>query len=381
MFWGAGMFGALAALLVLGAQSLYLQRQPDEGLPREHYYGTPFRIVEDESFPLFPNLTHCPPGSITAVGHSDGFGAEWTAMLTLYNYARNHNISFCASGWNSRLDRDVNGSALFSFIGGRLYGPPPRDNKASNARRMSQTCNQVLSRQVREEVRYFYWHAEDPKPELTYFAGDDPASLRVAWHVRRGDVLDSCESNCGWRLLNDAQIKHGMDVLRHRYGDRLQRIHIFTDGRPDEFKDVLHFCSAKNLSCELHAGQSLPTSAVERAAGIGQSAVEKRDVAADFHHMASADVLVMARSTFSGMAGVINAKDVFDAHALAEEPLENLTRARLAQALSDDKKASHLLVVQMRKAEREGKGVAELIGPIGRICPDEPGGDPITNHP
>mmetsp|Transcript_102174 Transcript_102174/g.266652 ORF Transcript_102174/g.266652 Transcript_102174/m.266652 type:complete len:95 (+) Transcript_102174:535-819(+) len=93
--------------------------------------------------------------------------------------------------------------------------------------------------------------------------------------------------------------------------------------------------------------------------------------------MASADVLVMARSTLSGMAGVINTKDVSDAHALAEEPLDNLTLARPAQALSDDEKASHLLMVQMRKAEREGRGVAELVGPIGRICP---GGGPTIEH-
>jgi len=285
----------------------------------------------------------------------------WTAMLTMYNYARHHDVPFCASGWSSRLDHKGNGSALFRFIGGRLYGPPPMDSEVSNARRIKQECNQVLSRQVREEVRYFYRHAEDPKPELTYFAGENPAALRVAWHVRRGDIFDSCDSDCGWRLLNDAQIKHGMSVLRQKYGDKLQRIHLFTDGRPDEFKDILNFCSAKSLSCELHAGQS-------------------GDVAADFHHMASADVLVMARSTFSGMAGVINTKDVFDAHALAEEPLENLTRARPAQALSDDERASRLLMVQMRKAEREGRGVAELIGPVGRICPDDPGGGPAVGR-
>jgi hypothetical protein len=356
------MFGALAALLVLGAQSLYLQQAPDEGYPPDHYYGTPFRIVEDKSFPLFPNLTHCPPGSITAVGHSDGFGAVWTAMLTLYNYARHHNVTFCASGWNSRLDHKVNGSALFRFIGGRLYGPPPKDNEVPNARRINQKCNQVLSPHVREEVRYFYRHAGDPKPELTYFAREFPGALRVAWHVRRGDIIDNCESKCSWRLLNDAQIKHGMSVLMQKYGDKFQSIHLFTDGRPDEFKDVLNFCSAKRLSCELHTGQS-------------------GDVAADFHHMASADVLVMARSTLSGMAGVINTRDVFDAHALAEEPLENLTRTRLVHPFSDDERASHLLMVQMRKAEREGKGVAELMGPVGRICPDEPGGGPIIKHP
>mmetsp|Transcript_102174 Transcript_102174/g.266653 ORF Transcript_102174/g.266653 Transcript_102174/m.266653 type:complete len:83 (+) Transcript_102174:311-559(+) len=63
-------------------------------------------------------------------------------MLTVYNYARLHNVTFCASPWNSRLDHKGDGSALFRFIGGHLYGPPPKDSDVSNSRKISQKCNQ-----------------------------------------------------------------------------------------------------------------------------------------------------------------------------------------------------------------------------------------------
>merc|ERR1712151_1020491 len=98
----------------------------------------------------------------------------------------------------------------------------------------------------REEVRYFYWHAEPPKPELVHFKG--------AWHVRHGDILDNCKSGCEWRLLNDNQLKHGVSVLKQKFGSKLQKILLFTGGQPEEFKEVLLFCSKLGLGCELHTG-------------------------------------------------------------------------------------------------------------------------------
>jgi len=343
---------ASLGLLALGAAALTLEK-PEEEKGRDYYYGTPYRISSDPKFPMFPNLTHCPPGSVTATGHNDGFGAVWTAMLTVYNYARTHDIPFCTYSWDAHLDHNGNGGQLFKFIGGRQYGPKPK-GKAMN---INQKCNQQLSPQVREEVRHFYWHAEDPKPELVYYEGQSPSALKVAWHVRHGDILDLCEKSCAWRLLTDEQIKHGMKALKQKYGGKLQRINIFTDGKLKEFTDVLAFCGKMGLECKIHAGDS-------------------EDIKVDFHHMVAADVLVMARSTLSGMAGVINSKDVLDAHALAEEP-SSLVAVTGAKALSDDEKAKHLLRVQMNKAQFEGKGVAQLIGPLGRICPDDPDGGPI----
>lgn len=348
------MIGSLTALfglgLVAGVQCLSLHNPPEQH-PLEYYYGTPYKIAKgnDANFPLFPNLTNCPPGSITACCHDDGFGATWTAMLSVYNYARTHNITFCATAFGS-LDHGTTGGDMFSFIGGRIYGPKPR----GNARRFNQKCSQILSPQVREEARHFYWKAAEktPKPNLTYFHDEGKGSMRFVWHVRRGDVTDGKCLGCEWRLLTDAQIKRGLTALKSKYRSKLETVHLITDGRPAEFGQVIQSCNQMGVKCKLHAGNA-------------------GDIKTDFHHMVMADVLVMAHSTLSGMAGVISTNEVYDAHELADSG--GSPRARMAEPvpLSDEGKAKHLWMVQTQKARHEAKD-AEMIGPVGHMCADDP---------
>lgn len=113
-----------------------------------------------------------------------------------------------------------------------------------------------------------------PKPEL---AGFDPARLNVALHVRRGDVGSAGQFS--ERFTGNDQILAFFDALAGRLAPYASPcFRLFSEGSPEAFPGFAE------RGIELHLNE---------------------DVFTTFHHLVSADVLLVAKSSFSYLAGVL----------------------------------------------------------------------------
>eukprot|EP00965_Chrysotila_dentata_P230225 6197650-Pleurochrysis_carterae.AAC.4 len=61
--------------------------------------------------------------AITSWGHTDGFGAQYAAMLSVFAWSLMHNLTYCSMSWHS-MAHDLDAKLMFEFVGGRLFGPP-----------------------------------------------------------------------------------------------------------------------------------------------------------------------------------------------------------------------------------------------------------------
>ena len=65
----------------------------------------------------------CPAAdSLTARGRVDGFGSQYSALVSVYAYAARSNRTFCATPWVS-MAHGLDAARMFSFIGGAAFGP------------------------------------------------------------------------------------------------------------------------------------------------------------------------------------------------------------------------------------------------------------------
>ena len=126
---------------------------------------------------------------------------------------------------------------------------------------------------IQEELRS--WYASSPKPAL-YF---QPEMLNVAVHVRRGDLMRGPHRS---RVIPNARYVRAMSEVRALFPNRAVAFHIYSEG--DERAGRKEFAEFLRISdAALHLNE---------------------DVFSTFHHLVSADVLILSRSSFSYLAGI-----------------------------------------------------------------------------
>ncbi|KAL3913928.1 MAG: hypothetical protein SGPRY_007805 [Prymnesium sp.] len=123
------------------------------------------------------------PQGVTMRGRSDGFGAQYAAMMSTYSWASLNGLTYHITPWE-RMEHGVNASQMFAFVGGHLYGPPAVPSTKAATEKHAELArlhprNQSIWHPL---LREFYYAT--PKPQLLW--GRTKPHLAV--HVRRGDV-------------------------------------------------------------------------------------------------------------------------------------------------------------------------------------------------
>lgn len=131
---------------------------------------------------------------------------------------------------------------------------------------LTQYCNTVT-----EELQQAYW-ALDREIELQYNLNKHS----VAIHIRRGDISVNRNPDRWLDLHYYAKI---IDRFNSQLGEQNIDIHIFSEGRPQDFEALVR----DNVTLQL-----------------GGSDLEA------FHHMCAADILITGQSSFSIMASYFN---------------------------------------------------------------------------
>ena len=219
----------------------------------------------------------CPANAITNAPRTDGFGAQYAALISVYSWSKLHGVPFCVTTWHRHEHRtQSNSSALFAFVGGHFYGPPA----SADTTRATEKHMQLAIMLKRGNgtvsiwnpiVRQWYWHAT--KPRLSWFTSH-PVRHDLVVHVRRGDVGAHSQ---GRFLNNGLTAVCVMGVLAQL--PKGTHVHVSSQGRIEDF------------------------GALKRVPNVHFRLNEP--LMETFHHMASASSLVIAASTLSATAAFL----------------------------------------------------------------------------
>lgn len=244
--------------------------------------------------------------AITIRGKTDGFGAHLHAQMSgvVYALARGRPYTHSPMGptMNEGIDRPATDAAALDAFGGMatfsvpehtLSAPPEAHNIIQEVHYAEgPALEQFYSEDARELIRRKYHHPSTP-PKPTLPAGVPVATAYAALHIRRGDVSEestrhgAAQYRYGERFTPNASYVDLMPLLAaHHPG---MPIVIFSQGAAEAFADLQAAC---------------PTSSP-------LSFCLDEPVDATFHALVCADVLIVARSSFSYAAALLSTGTVY----------------------------------------------------------------------
>ncbi len=224
----------------------------------------------------------------TIHGKTDGFGSQLQACFSLIAYCQYKGYEYIHTPMYSMHHNEGNIKNFPKYMNDFIY----LENKY---RSINDLTNYELTKlhQVKEGAfvhgslnpHFFYnksclvtlreIYYNKPKPEIQSFQAN---KKNVALHIRRGDVNNikypiRFTSNNDYIKLLD---KLNLDKKSHK-------IHIFSEGKDDDFKDIeLHF---KDFEFAYHVNENIQLT---------------------FHSLVKADILILARSSFSYCTALLN---------------------------------------------------------------------------
>jgi hypothetical protein len=228
----------------------------------------------------------CPENGVTASEHGDGFGSNYLTMFGVYIFAVMQQRTYCTTQWHHTSHR-IAMDEMFQMVGGSDYGPPATSQTERLERvhwerfDLNTRAKRHLFDRAHDNIRRYYFHRTKPLHEsLNLFDGDSGASRTVAWHIRRGDVGPSKNSQ---RYLSDAEISRALMSFHKTYSEHV--VHFFSEGEEGDFKQIIDTCVALGIECKWRLNSP---------------------VIATHYSFIIADVLVMGHSSLSGSAGFLN---------------------------------------------------------------------------
>lgn len=278
----------LSLFLLLGyARSLHLRADDCPHTPpdkRYHQESSKYYCRSNYFEKATARMKSCPPDGVQAMYRQDGFGAQYTSLMAGYLNAVAQNKTFCVSPFRLLLHW-VDPKEAFEFVGGYAYsdyqaiGTAGRDNGSTDTPMIHGQSWEAIGSypEVAQRIREFY--LSTPKPPLIHY---NDSEVSFAWHVRRGDV--STHANNA-RYTSNQQIMDGLINLQRFSGDIMKTVHLFSEGNPEDFDDIVKFCEKQSFNCKVHV---------------------ENDIWSTYHHMVMADVLVAAQSSLSLGAALIN---------------------------------------------------------------------------
>lgn len=209
---------------------------------------------------------------LTIAGGSDGFGAQYQGMMSGY--------AFCAQipGYTyvhtpfHEIAHNVDPATANAFIGipagVAAAGPVEKKRFAPHVH----SC---------PRPSIFYTNAVIRQLQTWYYSGPKPVidETDIAIHIRRGDVSAATHPN---RMTADAFYVKLIGVFKKVFAGR--RITIFSEGTPADFPEL---------------------------ATLGVEFRLNEDALTTFHSLVRAKVLVMAKSSFSYAAAILNENTIY----------------------------------------------------------------------
>jgi hypothetical protein len=240
--------------------------------------------------------------AFTCPGGGDGMGAQVFARLSTRIFARHYGYqylhtplqkldhtppSMAATEWAAQWEHFLN------YAEGETLVPPNADGvipvkKVQRLRPLShriyavKNCHDITNRLPAE------WHALRPqlraayqrtaKPDLGPGESDHPV---LAVHIRRGDVSSDGLHHVRFTALDDilARVEFLSAVL-HTQAGNMPSVHVYSEGDAAAFQPLV-----QKFAASLHLDEDAFTS---------------------FHSLVQADGLVMAKSSFSYLAGLLS---------------------------------------------------------------------------
>lgn len=203
----------------------------------------------------------------------DGFGSQYHAIMSGIAYCNNKGITYVHTPFE-HVSHDVDTKKLNDFI-----GLPAETDIIKNIRteahseevHWSERPSEYYTRSVIQKLRDAYYSTE--KPNIS--------SPDIALHIRRGDV----DVKDAKRFTGNEENKRIIDMLQKKYPD--YSITVFSEGKRSDFDDLV----SDNVTLNLNG-----------------------DITETFHSFVTAKVLVMAKSSLSYSAGILNENTIYYQH-------------------------------------------------------------------
>lgn len=237
---------------------------------------------------------------VTCAGRTDGGGAQIAAQISTMIFARSTGLTYAhtplcdvahrpddipagewAASWERFFNLGQGETPASDLIAGGLAireVRKPHRGFFPRSRTLHQIahCHKVTDhlpdqwQLIAGDLREKYYSS--PKPRLSR----PKRTVSIALHLRRGDV--SAHGKHAERFTADDDTLAALDRLVEALGSRKVQVEVYSQGREEDFSAYLARDAALHLD---------------------------EDVFTTFHHLATADILFTAKSTFSYLAGVI----------------------------------------------------------------------------
>ena len=259
----------------------------------------------------------CPTDSlatptVTMCCRNDGFGAQYISLISVYAFSVLVRRTFCSAPFHELPHFTAHGAQmllgadeLFQFVGGPFYGPaahPTTPQKRTATVEIARLAPDLLPyRQVAAQVRAWYDAAPRPKPKLKFFGRSD---FNVVLHVRRGDVAPGGAVPKPGLVTPDEVIAACVqDVMRASPPNAV--LHVYSQGKPTDFTFL------ETWRPRLHIEESVPAFRKAQEPVAASRKAQTYAIESMFHHMVSADALIIASSQLSLVAGYLTRGKVY----------------------------------------------------------------------
>jgi len=207
--------------------------------------------------------------SLTIYGRTDGFGAQYQALMSGLAYARYRNVKYIHTSLTS-IAHNQDAKTMNEFTGFKsddIIDDNTHIFVTIDIINYELNPSKFYTQSVLNELRTLY-HST-PKP--------DRSSFDIAIHIRRGDVT---KNNFTDRYTND---EFYVKLLKWFKPDK--KICIYSEGKPDNFAK---FTAFPNVSLRLNY-----------------------DLKQTFHELVTVNTLIMAKSSLSYTAAILNPNTVY----------------------------------------------------------------------
>ena len=223
---------------------------------------------------------------LTIHGKTDGFGSQLHAVMSLIAYCRYSGHNYIHTPFYKMQHNDDD-----------IPDFPSKMNEFINAEHIFPTINQlscydqsIIHKRLEGPFvhgsfspEYFYtddvlsifreMYFSKPKPTITY----DSTTVNIALHIRRGDVSNK-KYLSRYTPNNDyIALLQKIDLVSHV-------VHLFSEGDEGNFADILE--AFPSVTFVMHLNE---------------------EITSTFHHLVMSDILIIAKSSFSYCAGLLNA--------------------------------------------------------------------------
>ena len=241
----------------------------------------------------------------TICGNIDGFGAQYQAFMSGIAFSDYMNYDYVHTpikrinsevrhDWSEEMKNNICYKKLNLFMGipdgitshgTNIYNNINIKERNASVVHKSENPDKYYTEEVLNKIRHYYYSTEKP----------DIKDIDIAIHIRRGNV----SSTGRWikrYTTNETYIKI-IDYLKKTYPNR--KITIFSEGKKEDFSDLI----SNNVECRLN-----------------------ETIEETYHSFVKAKVLVIAKSSFSYSAALLNENIVYYAKNFWHNPLKKWKR-------------------------------------------------------